>query len=315
MRRGRVVSSMARDRTGVASGGPVAPLPAPALSWPLDAVRLRGCLPALATTLRMGAGAHLGRSPAGGHEAARTRRVHRSRPAVRRDRPLRLDQWRCVLSRRARLLGLPPDQRCLRGRNSRVLQDAAPRGGVRPRPRRPRWLRSSTPTWAAGVVPPARWAPARARKRASFANDVYGRFSLAYATETRREVVEALSACDGLSYVGSLEVVGHGRFLQEATRAKVCLDLPGETATSATGSSSTSASACAWSRFAMALASTFRSVTGSRSPTRPTCARAGRALPPLRPRRRSARGDRGDASAGVLRSLTPPRPARGLLPL
>lgn len=65
------------------------------------------------------------------------------------------------------------------------------------------------------------------RRQASFRCDVYGRFSLAYATETRREVHEALSACDGLAYVGSLEVVGYGRFLREAAHAKVCLDLPG----------------------------------------------------------------------------------------
>jgi hypothetical protein len=65
------------------------------------------------------------------------------------------------------------------------------------------------------------------RGRGSYECDVYGRFSLAYATETRREVHEALSACDGLTYVGSLEVVGYGRFLREAAHARVCLDLPG----------------------------------------------------------------------------------------
>jgi hypothetical protein len=67
----------------------------------------------------------------------------------------------------------------------------------------------------------------RERERRAFRCDVYGRFSVRYATETRRRAFRLLSAQSRLSYEGSLRVTGYGRYLLEAARSRVCLDLPG----------------------------------------------------------------------------------------
>jgi hypothetical protein len=67
----------------------------------------------------------------------------------------------------------------------------------------------------------------RERDRAAFAHDVYGRFSLAYAAETRRRAVEILEAQDRFGFGGGMRTVGYGESLREVARARVCLDLPG----------------------------------------------------------------------------------------
>jgi hypothetical protein len=89
-----------------------------------------------------------------------------------------------------------------------------------------------------GFVPASpRWRPglygllprARAiREEQSFTSDVYGRFSPAYAADVRGRAVELLEETHaGLRFEGGLKLESHGRFLMEAARARVCLDLPG----------------------------------------------------------------------------------------
>ena len=89
-----------------------------------------------------------------------------------------------------------------------------------------------------GFVPASpRWRPglygllprARAiRDQQEFTSDVYGRFSPSYAADVRGCAVELLEdSHTGLSFEGGLKLESHGRFLMEAARARVCLDVPG----------------------------------------------------------------------------------------
>jgi Glycosyl transferases group 1 len=57
--------------------------------------------------------------------------------------------------------------------------------------------------------------------------DVYGRFGLSFAREVRRRAVEVLRGQSRFRYEGSLNVVRYHRSLEEAARARVCIDLPG----------------------------------------------------------------------------------------
>lgn len=66
------------------------------------------------------------------------------------------------------------------------------------------------------------------RDRKEFAFDVYGRFSLEFAKETRRKAIEILQAQKEFKFEGSLTKVGYIDFLKETARAKICIDLPGE---------------------------------------------------------------------------------------
>lgn len=57
--------------------------------------------------------------------------------------------------------------------------------------------------------------------------DVYGRFGLRFAAETRRRAVEMLRAQNRFRYEGDVAIVRYSRSLEEAAGAKVCIDLPG----------------------------------------------------------------------------------------
>jgi hypothetical protein len=57
--------------------------------------------------------------------------------------------------------------------------------------------------------------------------DVYGRFGLRFAAETRRRAVEILRAQDRFRYEGDVAIVRYTRSLEEAAQAKICIDLPG----------------------------------------------------------------------------------------
>jgi hypothetical protein len=57
--------------------------------------------------------------------------------------------------------------------------------------------------------------------------DVYGRFSLHFATEVRSRAVALLSEQRHFRYEGSLKLVRHSRSLREAARSRLLIDLPG----------------------------------------------------------------------------------------
>ena len=65
------------------------------------------------------------------------------------------------------------------------------------------------------------------RNRLSYEHDVYGRFSLKFASEVRAKAYRLLSNQDQFRYEGSLARARYSRFLHEVTRARVCIDLPG----------------------------------------------------------------------------------------
>lgn len=68
----------------------------------------------------------------------------------------------------------------------------------------------------------------RLRDRREFDFDVYGRFSVEFAGETRRRAVEILSSQTEFRFEGGLKKVKYLDFLKEVARARVCIDLPGE---------------------------------------------------------------------------------------
>jgi hypothetical protein len=57
--------------------------------------------------------------------------------------------------------------------------------------------------------------------------DVYGRFGLGYATDTRRAAVKLLREQGSFSYEGSLATRPYAAYLREAALSGVCIDLPG----------------------------------------------------------------------------------------
>ena len=65
------------------------------------------------------------------------------------------------------------------------------------------------------------------RDQRKFQYDVYGRFSLDFATDVRTAAVGYLSNQDRFSYEGGLKKVRYIRFLSEIAKSKVCIDLPG----------------------------------------------------------------------------------------
>jgi len=67
----------------------------------------------------------------------------------------------------------------------------------------------------------------RVRDLRDFRYEVYGRFSLMFASEVRAEAVRRLSHQDRFAYEGGLKKVRFGESLRDAARAKVCVDLPG----------------------------------------------------------------------------------------
>ncbi|MDQ6835946.1 MAG: glycosyltransferase [Actinomycetota bacterium] len=57
--------------------------------------------------------------------------------------------------------------------------------------------------------------------------DVYGRFSLSYASATRRAAITSLREQMQFPYEGSLATVAYPSYLREAALSRVCIDLPG----------------------------------------------------------------------------------------
>ncbi len=64
------------------------------------------------------------------------------------------------------------------------------------------------------------------RDRKAYVNDVYSRFSLEFAAEFRRALHLNLSAAS-FKYVGGPKKVRYSRFLRDAARSKICIDVPG----------------------------------------------------------------------------------------
>lgn len=67
----------------------------------------------------------------------------------------------------------------------------------------------------------------RMRDEGRFLFDVHGRFGLEFAADVRRRAVEMLAGDTSLRFCGGLQKVRYSRFLREACRSKICLDLPG----------------------------------------------------------------------------------------
>lgn len=65
------------------------------------------------------------------------------------------------------------------------------------------------------------------RDGADFEYDVYGRFSLRFAAETRSAALSRLQSQTRFRFEGSGQTIGRAAFLKQLTRAKVSLDLPG----------------------------------------------------------------------------------------
>lgn len=65
------------------------------------------------------------------------------------------------------------------------------------------------------------------RDRRALTYDVYGRFSIGYATETRRKAIALLSDQTRFSYEGGAKTISYPGYLKEIARARICIDLPG----------------------------------------------------------------------------------------
>lgn len=65
------------------------------------------------------------------------------------------------------------------------------------------------------------------RDRRAFTHDVYGRFSIGYATDTRRKAIALLSDQHRFSYEGGAKMNSYPGYLKEIARARICIDLPG----------------------------------------------------------------------------------------
>lgn len=57
--------------------------------------------------------------------------------------------------------------------------------------------------------------------------DVYGRFGTEFSSELRRSAVQRLQRESRFQYAGGTSLVSHAQSMREATRARVCVDLPG----------------------------------------------------------------------------------------
>ena len=57
--------------------------------------------------------------------------------------------------------------------------------------------------------------------------DVYGRFGMQFASDLRRNAIQQLAQASQFTYYGGAGTVRYSRFLREAARAKVCINLPG----------------------------------------------------------------------------------------
>lgn len=57
--------------------------------------------------------------------------------------------------------------------------------------------------------------------------DINARFGASFAKDIRGKAIGALAEADGLNFRGGLERVRYSRYLREAARSRVCIDLPG----------------------------------------------------------------------------------------
>jgi hypothetical protein len=67
----------------------------------------------------------------------------------------------------------------------------------------------------------------RALARHGLKFDVYGRFGTKFSSELRRSAVQRLQRDSRFGYAGGTSLVSHSQSMREATRARVCVDLPG----------------------------------------------------------------------------------------
>jgi hypothetical protein len=65
------------------------------------------------------------------------------------------------------------------------------------------------------------------RDQRKFHHEVYGRFSISYATETRRRAITLLQDQGVFRYQGGSSIRGRASFHREIARSRVCIDLPG----------------------------------------------------------------------------------------
>ena len=65
------------------------------------------------------------------------------------------------------------------------------------------------------------------RDKKKFNYDVYGRFSLEFAKETRKKAVDLLNEQKYFAYEGGVKKVRYVQFLSEVAKSKVCIDMPG----------------------------------------------------------------------------------------
>lgn len=65
------------------------------------------------------------------------------------------------------------------------------------------------------------------RDQRAFTYDAYGRFSIGYATDTRRKAIALLSDQNRFSYEGGARMNSYPAYLKEIARARICIDLPG----------------------------------------------------------------------------------------
>ncbi|MGA9520988.1 MAG: glycosyltransferase [Myxococcaceae bacterium] len=65
------------------------------------------------------------------------------------------------------------------------------------------------------------------RDAGRFRHDVLGRFSLAFASETRQRALRMLAGQERFDFTGGTKLMRYSRYLREIATARVCVDLPG----------------------------------------------------------------------------------------
>ncbi len=65
------------------------------------------------------------------------------------------------------------------------------------------------------------------RDQRAFAYDVFGRFSIGYATDTRGKAMALLNGQDRFPFEGGTKMISYPGYLKEIAKARICIDLPG----------------------------------------------------------------------------------------
>jgi Glycosyl transferases group 1 len=65
------------------------------------------------------------------------------------------------------------------------------------------------------------------RDQRAFTYDVYGRFSIGYATDTRGKAIALLTDQDRFPFEGGAKMISYPGYLKEIAKARICIDLPG----------------------------------------------------------------------------------------